>query len=61
MEKVKYSQWAALVVPVPKEDEQLSFCSDYMVTINHALETEQYPASYAQRHICHLGRRKGLI
>jgi len=43
IEKVKYSQWAAPVVPVPKGDGQLRLCGDYEVTINPALETEQYP------------------
>ena len=42
IEKVKYSQWAAPVVPVPKGDGQLRLCGDYKVT-NPALETEQYP------------------
>ena len=43
VEKVAYSDWAALIVPVPKQDGTLCLCGDYKVTINKALEVDQYP------------------
>lgn len=43
IEPVKYSDWAAPVVPVPKADGHIRLCGDYKVTINPELEVDQFP------------------
>ena len=43
LEKVDYSEWAAPIVAVPKKDGKVRICGDYKVTINQALEVDQYP------------------
>ena len=40
LEKVRYSEWAAPVVVVPKQD---GLCGDYRVSVNPSLEIDQYP------------------
>ena len=43
IKKVTCSDWAAPIVPVPKKDGKFRICGDYKVTINQALEVDQYP------------------
>ena len=43
LEKVEYSEWASLIVPVVKSDGSVMFCGDYKVTCNPHLEVDQYP------------------
>ena len=38
--KVTHSEWAAPIVPVPKNN---GICGDYKVKINQALDVDQYP------------------
>ena len=40
---VKYSDWAAPIVPIVKEDGSIRLCGDYKVTINPVLLTDTYP------------------
>ena len=41
--KVTHSNWAAPIVPIPKKNGRFQICGDYKVTINKALEIDQYP------------------
>ena len=43
IEKVRYSEWAAPVVPVVKPDNSIRVCGDYKVTVNSVLEVDQHP------------------
>ena len=43
LRKVTYSDWAAPIVPVPKKDGKFRICGDYKVTVNQALDVDQYP------------------
>lgn len=40
---VKFSEWAAPVVPILKPDGSIRLCEDYKLTINQASPLEQYP------------------
>ena len=43
IEKVRYSEWAAPIVPVVKPDNSIRVCRDYKVTVNSVLEVDQHP------------------
>ncbi|KAL5477033.1 hypothetical protein EMCRGX_G023772 [Ephydatia muelleri] len=43
IEPVKFSEWAAPVVPVLKSDGSLRLCGDYKVTVNSVANVESYP------------------
>ena len=43
IEPVKYSQWAAAVVPVLKPNKTVRLCGDYRLTCNKALLLDKYP------------------
>ena len=53
LEQVDHSEWAAPIVTVPKQDGEVRICSDYKVTVNPALNVDQYllprPVSCSQR------------
>ena len=44
--KVTHSDWAAPIVAVPKQDGKFRICGDYKVTVNAALDIDQYPLSW---------------
>ena len=41
--KTERSLWASPIVVVPKADKSVRICGDYKITINSAVEDEQYP------------------
>ncbi|KAL5497149.1 hypothetical protein EMCRGX_G013571 [Ephydatia muelleri] len=43
LQPVELSEWAAPIVPVVKPDQSIRICGDFRLTVNQALETEQYP------------------
>lgn len=43
IEPVKYSEWAAPIVPVLKPDNSVRLCGDYKLTVNRVSKIEQYP------------------
>ena len=49
---VKFSSWAAPVVPVMKQDATVRLCGDYKVSTNHALQVDSYPIPRVATFIC---------
>ena len=43
LEKVRFSNWAAPIVPVVKPDGGVRICGDYKVTVNSTLKVDQHP------------------
>ena len=43
LKKVRYSEWAAPIVPVVNPDKSIRICGDYKVAVNSALEVDQHP------------------
>ena len=43
IEPVRFSEWAAPVVPVRKDDGSIRLCGDYKLTVNRAAKLERYP------------------
>ncbi len=41
--KVKYSEWAAPIVPVQKESGRYRLCGDYKLTVNRVSKVDTYP------------------
>jgi len=39
---LRYAEWAAPILTVPKPNSKFQFCGDYKVTVNEALEVNQY-------------------
>jgi hypothetical protein len=43
IEPIKFSDWAAPIVPVIKSDGSIRICGDYKVTVNQAAKVDHYP------------------
>ena len=43
IEKVRYLEWAAPIVPAVKPDNSIRACGDYKITVNSVLEVDQHP------------------
>ena len=43
MEPIKFSEWAAPIVPVLKPDGSVRICEDYKVTVNKVSQLDNYP------------------
>ena len=44
LEPVKFSRWAAPIVPIMKKDGSIRLCGDYKITVNQATNTEKFEA-----------------
>ena len=43
IEPVQFSDWAAPIVPVLKQDGSMRICGDYKITVNRAAKTDPFP------------------
>ena len=43
IEKVKFADWAAPIVPIVKQDGTLRICGDYKLTVNKIAKADVYP------------------
>ena len=43
IERVDFSQWATPLVCIAKKDGGVRVCGDYRITVNQAINTDQYP------------------
>ena len=62
IEPVQFSDWAAPIVPVLKQDGSMRICGDYKVTVNRAAKVDSFPLPriddlFASLH----GRRENIL
>ena len=48
IEQVTFSEWAAPIVPIVKEDQSVRICGDYKVTVNAVSKLDNYPIPKAE-------------
>ena len=61
LERVKYSDWPTLVVPVLKPDGTVRVCSDFKVTVNLALHVDQHSVPKAEDLFAMLAAMKNML
>ena len=54
-EQVIFSEWAAPIVPIVKEDQSIRICGDYKVTVNSMSKLDNYPIPKAEDLFATLG------
>ena len=59
-EPVLYSDWAAPMVPVVKEDGSVRICGDYQVSVNQAEKLDTYPLPRIDDLLASLGKGKSF-
>ena len=57
IEPVEFSEWAAPIVPVVKEDGSIRICGDYRATVNQVAKLDTYPLL----HCSHLWREEPVF
>lgn len=55
IEPVRFSEWAAPIVPIVKPDKSIRICGDYKVTVNRASKLENYPIPKTEDLLATLG------
>ncbi len=55
IEPVRFSEWAAPIVPVVKSDKSIRICGDYKLTVNQASKLDQYPIPKTEDLLATLG------
>ena len=61
LEPVRFSEWAAPIVPVVKRDCSIRVCGDYKLTVSQAsCPCGHLPSSPGARHFCIVGQREDI-
>ena len=58
LEPVPFSDWAAPVVPIVKQDGRIRICGDFKLTINQVAHVETYPLPCIEDLLASLGKGK---
>ena len=58
LEPVPFSDWAAPVVPIVKQDGRIRICGDFKLTINQVAHVETYPLPRIEDLLASLGKGK---
>ena len=56
IEAVTFSEWAAPIVPIVKQDGSIRICGDYKLTINQVADLESYPLPRIDDLLASLGK-----
>ena len=54
IEPIQFSDWAAPIVPILKQDGSVRVCGDYKLTVNQAAKTDTYPLPRIEDHFASL-------
>ena len=58
IEPVQFSDWAAPIVPVLKQECSMRICGDYKLTVNQAAQLGQYPLPFIEDLFTRVSGRK---